>query len=340
VTDDEVLRDTARRLFTTAETEERTDASLWGECVDLGWNLVGVSEESGGVGGTLGDLATLVREAGRGAARVPLLEDATARACLAGAGLVDAVGDARVITLSAVPVALTEGRLHGSIPSVPWASVAGHVVVATDSPASHWCLVDLSDPRVRVLEGGNLAGEPRDTVVFDQYEPISTWAATGQTTPELIARRCAVLRGCQLLGTLEKAMELTVEHAANREQFGKPINRYQAVAHHLAILRADLELATVVVDTALGAGVGDAAAIAVMRSTLGTLSEDVSARAHQVHAAIGVTREHRLHRSTLRMWAYRDEDGTQRDWTLRLGRAVVRGGPDTLWELTTPRSAS
>jgi len=74
-----------------------------------------------------------------------------------------------------------------------------------------------------------------------------------------------------------------------------------------------------------------------MRSTLGTISEDISARAHQVHAAIGVLENIRFHRSTMRMWAYRDEYGTQRDWTLRLGRQVVNGGADELWRVTAPR---
>jgi acyl-CoA dehydrogenase len=78
------------------------------------------------------------------------------------------------------------------------------------------------------------------------------------------------------------------------------------------------------------AGFDDSTSVAVMRSTLGAVSEEISARAHQVHAAIGVTREHPLHRSTMRVWAYRDEDGTQREWMLQLGWEIVRGGPEAL----------
>ena len=340
MTGDNVLRDTARRLFAKAEADDAPDDTLWSECVELGWNLVGFGEESGGVGGTLRDLATLVRESGRGAARVPLLEDASARACLADGALLNVLPDTRVVTLSTRVFPLVDGRMNGSIASVPWASVADYLVVPTDSSGSDWSLVDLSSPQVRVQEGKNIAGEPRDTIHFDAYQPETSWRATGSMEAEHVGLRCGLLRGCQLLGTLEKAMELTVVHAANREQFGKPISKYQAVAHHLAVMRADLELATVVVETAIDAGIEDASSIAVMRSTLGVISEEVSARAHQVHAAIGVTREHPLHRSTLRMWAYRDEDGTQREWTLRLGQVVARGGADALWDLTMPRLAS
>ena len=337
MTGDNVLRDTARKLFSRAETEESPDDALWSECVDLGWNLVGISDDDGGVGGTLRDLATLVREAGRGTARVPLLEDASARACLADGGLLSGAPENGLVTLSTRTFAATEGLLNGSIASVPWVSKAQLLVVPIDLPESDWSLVNLDDPRVRVEEGTNIAGEPRDTVHFDQYQPETSWRASEMMKAEHVGLRCGLLRGCQLLGVLEKAMELTIVHAADREQFGKPINKYQAVAHHLAVMGADLELAKVVVEAALDAGVEDPASIAVMRSTLGTVSEEVSARAHQVHAAIGVTREHPLHRSTLRLWAYRDEDGTQRDWTLRLGRMVTSGGPDALWELTLPR---
>lgn len=337
MSEDTVLRDMARRFFSeNGESGLPTALVQWAECARLGWNVVGVPEEDGGVGGTLLDLATLIREAGRGASEVALIEDATARFCLAAGHLLASFADAELITLSTRRVLSQGGALTGTVEDVPWASQARFLVAATDEG---WSLVDLHDHRVRVDPGVNIAGEPRGRVTLNACSPEVSWAASAATTPESLERRCALLRGCQLLGVLERTLELSVIHASSREQFGKTINKNQAIAHHLAIMRAGVDLATAEVKAALDAGIGDHAALAAMRSTLGVLSEDVSTRAHQIHAAIGVTSEHPLHRSTMRLWAYRDENGSQRYWTIRLGELVLDGGADSLWELTKPRSA-
>jgi hypothetical protein len=62
---------------------------------------------------------------------------------------------------------------------------------------------------------------------------------------------------------------------------------------------------------------------------------------HQLHGAIGLAREYRLALLTERLWAWRDEFGSQRAWQERLGRLVRRGGGTggaTLWELVTEES--
>jgi acyl-CoA dehydrogenase len=62
-----------------------------------------------------------------------------------------------------------------------------------------------------------------------------------------------------------------------------------------------------------------------------------TAIAHQVHGAIGFTREYALRRATQRLWSWRSEYGNDRYWSERLGRAVIEGGADTFWEGLTKR---
>jgi acyl-CoA dehydrogenase len=54
-----------------------------------------------------------------------------------------------------------------------------------------------------------------------------------------------------------------------------------------------------------------------------------------VHGAIGVTREHDLHLATRRLWAWRDEWGSEADWARRLGALALGAGPQATWELIT-----
>ena len=62
-----------------------------------------------------------------------------------------------------------------------------------------------------------------------------------------------------------------------------------------------------------------------------------AAIAHQAHGAIGFTAEHILHRFTTRLWAWRDEYGSESEWAVRLGQAVARNGADALWPLVASR---
>jgi acyl-CoA dehydrogenase len=54
---------------------------------------------------------------------------------------------------------------------------------------------------------------------------------------------------------------------------------------------------------------------------------------HQVHGAIGFTREHSLRLVTTRLWAWRDEDGSEAEWNAEIGAAALAAGPDGLWPL-------
>ena len=61
----------------------------------------------------------------------------------------------------------------------------------------------------------------------------------------------------------------------------------------------------------------------------------VARLAHQVHGAIGFTQEHRLHHLTRRLWAWRDEAGSELAWSRVLAAGLLADGPDDLWPALT-----
>lgn len=146
-------------------------------------------------------------------------------------------------------------------------------------------------------------------------------------------RRGALLRSIQMAGALERIRDLTVAYAAEREQFGQPINRFQAVQQELAELAATVALAVAAVDEA----VADPSAkrIATAKVVAGESAGRAATLAHQVHGAIGFTHEHRLHRFTTRLWRWRDEFGTEPAWAENLGDLLARVGGERVWEVTT-----
>jgi acyl-CoA dehydrogenase len=145
--------------------------------------------------------------------------------------------------------------------------------------------------------------------------------------------RGALARSHQIAGALGRVLELAVAYAGEREQFGRPINRFQVIQHHLADAAAEVAAAGLVAEAAAevaeAGGLVEAAAIAKVRVGLASRA---AAIAHQVHGAIGVTEEHPLHLLTRRIWAWRDDFGSELEWSRRLGRTIAATGGGALWQ--------
>jgi acyl-CoA dehydrogenase len=76
-------------------------------------------------------------------------------------------------------------------------------------------------------------------------------------------------------------------------------------------------------------------AIAVAKARVGEAAGTVAAIGHQVHAAMGFTREHTLQYRTRRLWSWRDEFGNETHWQRQLGELAVEHGGDGLWPFLT-----
>jgi len=104
----------------------------------------------------------------------------------------------------------------------------------------------------------------------------------------------------EAVGISAKALELAVEHAKTREQFGRPIGVYQAVSHPLADTFVETELARSLAYWAawcVDEGEEEApVAVAAAKSYAGDVAVAACERSIQVHGGIGFTWEHVLHR--------------------------------------------
>ncbi|MFD0687076.1 acyl-CoA dehydrogenase family protein [Actinomadura fibrosa] len=303
----------------------------WPALEESGLALAGVPEEAGGSGGDLADAAVLLRAAGRHAAAVPLAETGwLAGRLLAESGLTVPSGPLTAASGDVRAVRDGDGWiLDGTLRRVPWARSAHRLAVLTTTPAGG--LVALVDPsRLQVEEGANVAGEPRDDVVLAGVRAEA--AAPCPVDAAELRRRGALARAVQLTGAMRGALDLAVRYAGEREQFGRPIGRFQAVQQALAELAGEVTVADVAVRAAVRAP-DDPVAVAAAKANASRAAGRVAAIAHQVHGAIGVTGEHVLGRVTARLWAWRDEYGNEAEWADTLG-ALAASASDP-WALIT-----
>jgi acyl-CoA dehydrogenase len=349
---DTIIVDTATRIFqdlcdaNTINAAEKGEwpAALWNALEEAGLPLAWVADDLGGAGAEIGDGFAVARVAGRFAAPLPLVETLFAGWLLAQGGIAAPPGpmtlapvhrDGR-ITLDA------EGRLHGRARSIPFARNVRHIaVLAAKNGAPHVALVAAEG--LAISHAASLAGEPSDTVGFDGAAPLAAAPAPGLDTAA-IARIGAALRAQQMAGALETALDLAVQYAMDRTQFGRPIGKFQAVQHNLATLAGEAAAAGAAADAASeaiaahGAAAAAEAAVAIAKLRAGEAAGSGAAIAHQVHGAMGFTYEHSLHHSTRRLWAWREEFGNETLWAGRLGRLVAAEGADALWPFVTAGS--
>jgi acyl-CoA dehydrogenase len=326
-----LITETADRLF--ADLAGRDGApfdELWRAVDDAAFPSLLVAEAAGGFGGDCKDLFAVARLSGAHALPLPVA-DAVLAAGIAHVSGLDEVEGLSVPALAGDGV-VTDGRFTGRFRQVPFGRRAKYIVgeidgrvIRVQAKAAH-----------QVIEGANPAGEPRDTLMFDE---VAAEVAPSERTERLLVLG-ALVRAAQIGGALDAALALSIEHVNQRVQFGKPLAKFQAVQQALALFaeeaaavncagqaaariadarRPDLEVSAAKLRANLAAGVG-------------------AATAHQVHGAIGFTQEYPLHRFTRRLIAWRAEFGADRFWAERLGRQVAAIGADSVWSELVRRS--
>jgi acyl-CoA dehydrogenase len=343
IDDAALIEQSARRLFAEQvdnAARERVeaggfDARLWQLAVDHGFAHALASDAAGGVGATWSTAAPILHGIGCWQVPLPLAETMVARLLLSLAGMHAPEGPIALIEQGCGNTLRSSGaghalRIDGIAHHVSWARHAPTAVVSLSERVL--ALVDLRHTAVSCAARLDPAGLPSDTVVFNNAPCIAQ--ALG-----------ALARALLMVGALESLLEQSVRYANERAQFGKPIGSNQAIQQQLALMAGDTAAARIAALAAAGdapsATQPDMSAaefsIAVAKVRAGEAATRATAIAHQVHGAIGFTREHPLHFATRRLWAWREQFGSDAWWAARLGRAAIAGGGAAFWPSLTRR---
>jgi alkylation response protein AidB-like acyl-CoA dehydrogenase len=149
------------------------------------------------------------------------------------------------------------------------------------------------------------------------------------------------LATAKLAGLMDSVLAMTLEWTQTRQQFGKPLAKNQAVQHALATMAAETAAAGAAANLAALALAHPASAavpIAAAKARASEAAGIVAALAHQLHGAIGVTAEHRLHLFTRALWQWRDRAGSEHQHHAVLGAAALAAG--SVWALATREASS
>jgi len=308
----EMLRETVAALVTkhanpeavraAMESDLGYDETLWRLlCEQVGAAALVIPEELGGAGGELADAATVLQELGRALVPSPLLGTTLAELALLSADEPEAE------TLATLAEGSSIGALVLDPDYVVNGDIADVVVEASDGRLNRWTRfsaqpVATMDPTRRLARL-----QPAET------QPVGADPGLADTA--------AILLAAEQIGAAERCLELTVEYAKSRVQFGRPIGSFQALKHRMADLYVAVAAARAVVNEACADPTQTNAATA--RLAASEALSIVAAEGIQLHGGIAITWEHDMHLYFKRAHASAQLLGSPRELLRRLEVEVL-----------------
>ena len=312
----------SERIREIAASESGFDEAGWKEMAELGWAGLALPEEWGGQGLGAVELAVLFEEMGYALAPSPLFSSTVVGLALAAGGS-DEQKDRWLRPLA-------EGTLRG-VPALVDADSAvepmkftmaaepdgdgvilsGEKTLVADAESADFFLVATADSCRHVVERGaeGVTVKPEEsldltrrisTVSFDRVKvPAAATLPGGAEDYFPVFLRACVALAAESTGVAQRALEMSVEYAKDRQQFGRPIGAYQAVSHRCAQMLLETENSRSAVYGAAWAADAEPESLSLAASMAKAYASDAGWRvpdmAIQVHGGIGFTWEHDLH---------------------------------------------
>lgn len=341
----ELVVDVVEKMFSNHIQKETVDLLEEGKWATNLWDIlmkneiinVAVSEKNGGANGDLEDLLSLYYLIGKYAAPIPFVEMTLANYFLEQFNM--------TISNNLITYALPQSTVElnkdhtvsGKLFNVPWARHAQKLLLfALTNKGVHAIVINVQDSNITFES--NLAAEPRDTITFENTKTIqqSTTPLTNEQINFIKTIDTAAKNAC-IVGAIETIFNLSVQFSKDRKQFGQPIYRFQLIQKHLATLVGEHMISTSSLNNIIAALVQrkEQHEVAYMRIQLDESTKIVTSAAHQVHAAIGVTHEHRLHHFTRRLWSWREEGYPASYWKKEVAQSLLQLNKENVWSYLT-----
>ena len=323
------LRDTARRFLRDKSGTDKVredmatasgfDESLWKEIAQMGWQAMAIPEEHGGAGYGVVEQAILLEEMGRFLFCAPYLSSVVLGATAVLSAATDdqkaellpavAAGELRLTVagplgpdVDSSPVRVEGGALHGEVDTVIDGHTADRFVVLAsgeDGLELHLTAADadgIETEQVTSLDQTRKLARVR----FDGTAAERLGDAEAGSAWRAAIRAGAVALANEQVGGAQQVLDMAVDYAKTRKQFGRAIGSFQAIKHRCAELLVDVESAKSTAYHAARALAADEPdeqdiAIPLARSYCSEVYERAAAENIQIHGGIGFTWEHDAH---------------------------------------------
>ena len=338
---EKIMRDLSTKELVDLSEKGKFASPLWETLLESGLTKVGIPESLNGSDGDLHDALEILKLAGKYTLPLPLFETLLVQWLLENEEVGSYDGPFTFSLNSGLDLKISNNNgelvIDGELHNVPWARYSTHVLTMEDVGGESYALL-IPMNGAEVVNYSNVAGEPSDRVIFNQFvveNPIRVKVEKEKFLTQ--AKTLGALgKAAMMTGAMEGVMSLTLDYVQEREQFGRPLYRFQAIQQYMATLAGEVVLTNTLLNQSISKvnQDSDSSLVSALKIQANSSVKIVNELAHQIHGAIGVTHEHKLHQFTRRLWAWREEFGNELEWSKFLANDLLSNSQD-LWETIT-----
>jgi acyl-CoA dehydrogenase len=304
-----ILRDQCTPRVVREVENGGSPAALWRTIEDAGFLELLAAEASGGAQLPLIELFPILFCLGRYAVPVPLGQSIVARALL---------GSRCSVPKGMITLATACHREVGGMFRCPLTPHGLHAdaVIARDGDAMVLFLAESAQ-----REASGVRGDVTATLTWvNARDAVRLPGGAG-----ILHAFAAALHAALLSGAMARVLEMTLQYCHDRIQFGRPLGKFQAVQHQLAVMAEHTTAASIAAEAAFrtDAAAPSLLAAGIAKSRASEAAVLVASIAHALHGAIGVTEEYDLQLLTRRLHEWRMAHGSEMYWNPIVGQRIL-----------------
>ena len=286
-----------------------------------------VKEDLGGAGMTLNDIIPIVQLSAQYGTPIPFIETIISNFLLSELNI-KAENDFITLTNKTENILIKKNKISGNFKSIPYLNLAEKILVETEIKNQKYIILFKKGGKLTLQK--NFLSEPKFDLDASELEIISMME---KPEPIDVQNLLINVRSIQSFGAMEKILKLCIEYCSQRKQFGRTLSKFQMIQNHISEIALEVAASGASLSTLKNNNKNfyNLKSTAIPKIRTGIASGKVIALSHQVHGAMGFTKEYELSYFTKSLNSWRNEFGNEIYWQNILGKLFLNQNKN-LWE--------
>ena len=230
-------------------------------------------------------------------------------------------------------IKITNNKISGNLLSVPYLNLTNKIILVQEiDDVKHFIFIENKNGSLKNKK--NFLSEPRFDLNIKDCEILNIQKLSLDINFNHIG---SIVRSAQMVGSMEKVVNLSIDYCSQRVQFGRSLSKFQAIQHQISEMAVELAasnaaLSSLKITNKLMPNLDD---IAILKIRTGIAAGKLIAISHQVHGAMGFTKEYELSYFTKNLNSWRNDFGNETYWQNILGKNFLEKTNLSLWEYLT-----
>lgn len=322
-----LLKNVDHHLRLNLEPNSTQFKTLKNEIISSELTKLLVKEDLGGAGMTLTDIIPIIQLSAQYGTPIPFIETIISNFLLSELNI-KAENDFITLTNKTENILIKKNKISGNFKSIPYLHLAEKILVETEIKNQKYIILFKKGGKLTLQK--NFLSEPKFDLDASELEIISMME---KPEPIDVQNLLINVRSIQSFGAMEKILKLCIEYCSQRKQFGRTLSKFQMIQNHISEIALEVAASGASLSTLKNNNKNfySLKSTAIPKIRTGIASGKVIALSHQVHGAMGFTKEYELSYFTKALNSWRNEFGNEIYWQNILGKLFLNQNKN-FWE--------